>query len=84
MIRLFAWSLLVIVVALTLSLTLGFPQDPGYLLIAFGNSAFETSIFGTACCGLRGFRCTAFALDNCERTQPLAFGFGRPKNERSA
>ena len=45
MIRLFAWSLLVIVVALTLSLTLGFPQDPGYLLIAFGNSAFETSIF---------------------------------------
>ena len=45
MIRLFAWSLLVIVVALTLSLTLGFPQDPGYLLVAFGNSAFETSIF---------------------------------------
>ena len=45
MIRLFAWSLLVIVVALALSLTLGFPQDPGYLLIAFGNSAFETSIF---------------------------------------
>lgn len=45
MIRLFTWSLLVIVVALTLSLTLGFPQDPGYLLIAFGNSAFETSIF---------------------------------------
>ena len=45
MIRLFAWSLLVIVVALTLSLTLGFPQDPGYLLIAFGNSAVETSIF---------------------------------------
>ena len=45
MIRLFAWSLVVIVVALTLSLTLGFPQDPGYLLIAFGNSAFETSIF---------------------------------------
>ena len=45
MIRLFAWSLVVIVVALTLSFTLGFPQDPGYLLIAFGNSAFETSIF---------------------------------------
>lgn len=45
MIKLFVWSLVVIVVALALSLTLGFPQDPGYLLIAFGNSAFETSLF---------------------------------------
>lgn len=45
MIRLFAWSLAAIVVAIALSLSLGFPQDPGYLLIAFGNRAFETSLF---------------------------------------
>ncbi|MDF1765316.1 MAG: heme biosynthesis HemY N-terminal domain-containing protein [Gammaproteobacteria bacterium] len=45
MIKLFAWSLVVIAVALTLSLVLGFPQDPGYLLIAFGSNAFETSLF---------------------------------------
>lgn len=45
MIKLFAWSLIAIVVAIVLSLTLGFPQDPGYLLIAFGNHAFETSLF---------------------------------------
>ena len=84
MIRLFAWSLLVIVVALTLSLTLGFPQDPGYLLIAFGNSAFETSIFALLVAVCVVFRSAAFSLDNCERTQPMAFSFGRPKTARSA
>ncbi len=45
MIRLFVFSLLAIVVALWVTLYLGFPGDPGYLLIAFGNYTFETSLF---------------------------------------
>ena len=45
MIKLFIYSLLAIVVALVLSLYSGFPGDPGYLLIAFGDYTFETSIF---------------------------------------
>lgn len=45
MIRLFIFSLLAIVVALWVTLYLGFPSDPGYLLIAFGNYTFETSLF---------------------------------------
>ena len=45
MIRLFVFSLLAIVVALWVALYLGFPSDPGYLLIAFGNTTFETSLF---------------------------------------
>ncbi len=45
MIRLFIFSLLAIVIALWVTLYLGFPSDPGYLLIAFGNYTFETSLF---------------------------------------
>ena len=45
MIRLFVFSLLAIVIALWVTLYLGFPSDPGYLLIAFGNYTFETSLF---------------------------------------
>lgn len=45
MTRLFIFSLLAIVVALWVTLYLGFPSDPGYLLIAFGNYTFETSLF---------------------------------------
>jgi HemY protein len=45
MVRLFVFSLLAIVVALWVSLYLGFPSDPGYLLIAFGDTTFETSLF---------------------------------------
>ena len=45
MIRLFAWSLALICAALVSSLLIGFPQDPGYLLIAFGRTTFETSLF---------------------------------------
>lgn len=44
MIRLFIFSLLTIVVALSITLYLGFPNDPGYLLIAFGSYTFETSL----------------------------------------
>lgn len=43
--RLFIFSLLAIVVALWVTLYLGFPDDPGYLLIAFGDYTFETSLF---------------------------------------
>ena len=45
MIRLFVFSLLAIVVALWVTLYLGFPGDPGYMLIAFGSYTFETSLF---------------------------------------
>lgn len=45
MIRLFIFSLLAIVLALWVTLYLGFPADPGYLLIAFGDVTFETSLF---------------------------------------
>ena len=42
--RLFLFSLLAIVAALWVTLYLGFPADPGYLLIAFGDYTFETSL----------------------------------------
>jgi len=45
MVKLYLFSLLVIVLALLVSLYLGFPGDPGYLLIAFGDTTFETSLF---------------------------------------
>ena len=45
MIKLYLFSLLAIVLALLVSLYLGFPGDPGYLLIAFGDTTFETSLF---------------------------------------
>lgn len=45
MIKLFVYSLLAIVLALLTTLYLGFPADPGYLLLAFGNYTFETSLF---------------------------------------
>ncbi len=45
MIKLFIFSLLAIVLALLVTLYVGFPGDPGYLLIAFGNYTFETSLF---------------------------------------
>lgn len=45
MIKLFIFSLLAIVLALILNLTTGFPADPGYLMVAFGNTTFETSLF---------------------------------------
>lgn len=45
MIKLYLFSLIVIVLALVVSLYLGFPGDPGYLLIAFNNYTFETSLF---------------------------------------
>lgn len=45
MLRLYLLSLLVIVLALLVSLWLGFPADPGYLLLWFGGYTFETSLF---------------------------------------
>jgi HemY protein len=45
MVKLYLFSLLAIVLALLVSLYFGFPGDPGYLLIAFGNATFETSLF---------------------------------------
>ena len=45
MIKLYIFSLIVIVLALLVTLYLGFPADPGYLLLAFGNYTFETSLF---------------------------------------
>ena len=51
MIRLFIFSLLAILVALWVTLFLGFPDDPGYLLVAFGNYTFETSLFALLVAG---------------------------------
>ena len=45
MIKLFIYSLIAIVLALVVTLYLGFPGDPGYLLFAFGTYTFETSLF---------------------------------------
>ena len=45
MIKLFIFSLLATVLALALNLATGFPADPGYLMVAFGNTTFETSLF---------------------------------------
>jgi len=52
MIRLFIFSLLAIIVALWVTLYVGFPADPGYLLIAFGNYTFETSLFALLVAGV--------------------------------
>ncbi|MCG8414122.1 MAG: hypothetical protein MI746_07870 [Pseudomonadales bacterium] len=60
MIRLFIFSLLAIVLALWVTLYLGFPADPGYLLIAFGNYTFETSLFALLVAAI--FLYTAFRL----------------------
>lgn len=43
--KLFFLSLLLILLALFVTVYLGFPADPGYLLIAFGDYSFETSLF---------------------------------------
>jgi len=45
MLKLYIFSLLAIILALLVSIYVGFPADPGYLLIAFGNYTFETSLF---------------------------------------
>lgn len=45
MIKLFIFSLLATVLAVVISLATGFPADPGYLMVAFGNTTFETSLF---------------------------------------
>jgi HemY protein len=45
MIKLFVFSLFAIVLALLVNLYTGFPTDPGYLMLAFGNYTFETSLF---------------------------------------
>ena len=45
MIRIFLLCLTISAFGLSLTLFLGFPSDPGYLLIAFGNYTFETSLF---------------------------------------
>ena len=45
MIRLFFLCLIITVLGLWLTLFLGFYEDPGYILIAFGSYTFETSLF---------------------------------------
>ena len=45
MIRLFLFCLTISAFGLWATLSLGFPTDPGYLLIAFENHTFETSLF---------------------------------------
>ena len=45
MIRLFLLCLAISIFGLWVTLFLGFPGDPGYLLVAFGDYTFETSLF---------------------------------------
>ena len=45
MIRLFFLCLIITLLGLWLTLFLGFYEDPGYILIAFGSYTFETSLF---------------------------------------
>ncbi|MBL4821640.1 MAG: hypothetical protein JKY98_11730 [Gammaproteobacteria bacterium] len=45
MVKLFTYTLLAIVTALVVTLYLDIPNDPGYLLIAWRNYTFETSLF---------------------------------------
>ena len=45
MIRLFLLCIAISIFGLWLTLFLGFPGDPGYLLVAFGSYTFETSLF---------------------------------------
>ncbi|MBQ14025.1 MAG: heme biosynthesis HemY N-terminal domain-containing protein [Gammaproteobacteria bacterium] len=44
MVKLFIFSLVMIVLALLVTLFFEFPSDPGYLLLAFGSYTFETSV----------------------------------------
>ena len=44
MVKLFVFTLLALVLALLITLFFDLPSDPGYLLIAFGNYSFETSL----------------------------------------
>jgi len=48
MIRLFVYALAAIVLALLVIVFTDFPADPGYLLIAFGDYTFETSVLALA------------------------------------
>ncbi len=70
MIRLFIFSLLAIVLALWVTLYLGFPSDPGYLLIAFGNYTFETSLFALLI--------AAVVIYGLLRVLLLVFGWANP------
>jgi HemY protein len=45
MVKLFIYTLLAIVAALAVTLYLDIPNDPGYLLVAWRNYTFETSLF---------------------------------------
>ena len=62
MIRLFIFGLLAIVVSLYFTLSLGFPSDPGYLLIAFGEYTFETSLFAMLVLTFVAYLCIRFLL----------------------
>ena len=52
MIRLFILSLFIITGVLWLTLYIGFPSDPGYLLFVFGNYTFETSLLALLIIGV--------------------------------
>ena len=80
MIRLFVLSLVTIAVVLWLTLVLGFPSDPGYLLIAFGKRTFETSLLAflilvIICCLLIKLVANVFAWINPRRFLRLTLTF---------
>ena len=80
MIRLFVLSLVTIAGVLWLTLVLGFPSDPGYLLIAFGKRTFETSLLAflilvIICCLLIKLVANVFAWINPRRFLRLTQSF---------
>ena len=83
MIRLFIFSLLAIIVSLWFTLSLGFPSDPGYLLIAFGEYTFETSLFALLILFIFAYLCIRLLLSILGWVNPIRLmAFGKEISQR--
>ncbi len=85
MIRLFVFSLLTIAAALWMTLYLGFPADPGYLLLAFGDYTFETSLLALLAAAGLAYLLLRLALAAARWLNPRRLvTFGRDRGRRRA
>lgn len=85
MIRLFVFSLLAIAAALWLTLYLGFPADPGYLLLAFGDYTFETSLLALLTAAGLAYLLLRLALAAARWLNPWRLvSFGKNRGRRRA
>ena len=73
MIRLFLLSLLTIVGVLWLTLYIGFPDDPGYLLVAFDSYTFETSLLAFLVAIIFGYMLIKLVALVLRSVNPLRF-----------